>query len=221
MVDEPTAQLGLKPLKITCTSSNCSNNLHCFLTTKKLAAEGKTGRCRDCEADLVDWKRVLRRDLSDVQYTFEALRLEMIRHQFWHTPLTLVAINHARRKGRVELRVFANRQLRQLVGSVRHAREGYQTPRETSPHANAINFAQHATACCCRKCIAEWHGIPATRPLSDDELAYFTDLVMLYVEERIPAMTDDRVSIPPIRKQPGLTRGLGAVRESRNLSHAN
>src|SRR5437870_5681695 len=125
MVEESATAKGLKPLKITCTSTNCANNLHCFLTTKKLAAEGKTGRCRDCEADLIDWTRVTRRDLSDVQYTFEALRLEMIRHHFWHAPLTLVAINHARRKGRVELRAFAGRQLRQLVGSERHPREGY------------------------------------------------------------------------------------------------
>jgi hypothetical protein len=189
--------------------------------TKKLAAEGKTGRCRDCGADLVDWKRISRRDVSDVQYTFDALRLEMIRHHFWHTQLTERVLNHARRKGRVELRTFANRQLRQLVGNERHAREGYQTPRETSPHANAIHFAQHATACCCRKCIAEWHGIPATRPLTEDELAYFTDLVMLYVEERVPEMTDDRVPIPPIRKRSGLLGGLGAVAGAPASNHAH
>jgi hypothetical protein len=54
MAAEPTAQPGLKPLKITCTSSNCTSNLHCFLVTKKLAAEGRKGRCRDCDADL-EW----------------------------------------------------------------------------------------------------------------------------------------------------------------------
>jgi Domain of unknown function (DUF4186) len=220
-MDESLPRSGLKPLKIKCTSSDCSNNLHCFLTTKKLAAEGKTGRCRACGADLVDWKRVSRRDLADVRYTFEALRLEMIRHHFWHTPLTQRAVNHARRKGRLVLRTFAKKQLRQLVGSEKHAREGYQTARETSPQANVIHFAQHATACCCRKCIAEWHGIPAIRPLSDDELDYFTDLVMLYARERIPQMTDEGVSIPQIRNTSGPARRLTVVKRTPESSHAH
>lgn len=220
-MDKSTGQSELKPLKIKCTSFDCSNNLHCFLTTKKLAAEGKTGRCRACGADLVDWRRVSRRDLSDVQYTFGALRLEMIRHHFWHTPITLRAVNHARRKGRAALRSVADRQLRKLVGSERHAREGYQTARETSPNANVIHFAQHATACCCRKCIAEWHGIPPTRPLSAHELAYFTDLVMLYVRERIPEMTDEGVSIPQIRTGSDQASRVMSTTRSGESSHAH
>jgi hypothetical protein len=145
----------------------------------------------------------------------------MIRHHFWHALMSERVVNHARRKGRVELRIFANHQLRQLIGSERHAREGYQTPRETSPHANAVHFAQHATACCCRKCIAEWHGIPATRPLTEDELTYFTDLVMLYVGERISEMTDNRVSIPPIRKRARVHGDLGPVSGAPASNHAH
>jgi uncharacterized protein DUF4186 len=220
-MDEPKGQPGLKPLKIKCTSFDCSNNLHCFLTTKKLAAQGKTGRCRACGADLVDWSRVSRRDLGDVRYTFEALRLEMIRHHFWHTPLTQRALNHAQRKGRIELRTFAKNQLRHLVGNERHPREGYQTARETSRKANVIHFAQHATACCCRKCIAEWHGIPATRPLSDNEVEYFTELAMLYVRERIPDISDEGVSIPPIRKRSGATHPMTVTTETPDSSHAH
>jgi uncharacterized protein DUF4186 len=221
MADEAKAQSTLKPLKITCTSSDCSNNLHCFLTTKRRAEQGKTGQCRDCDAELVDWARVSRRDLLDVQYTFEALRLEMIRHHFWHTPLSQRAINHAKRKGRAALRSFANGQLRRLVGGERHPREGYQTARETSPSANAIHFAQHATACCCRKCIAEWHAIPLNRALTDDELAYFTDLVMRYVDERIPELKDGGVSVPPIRKGAGRTPRGEAAGMPMNPTHAN
>ena len=188
----------LKPLKIKCTSADCTNNLHCFLKTQKLAAAGKTGHCRYCDADLVNWDRVHRRDLTDVAYTFEALRLEMIRHHFWHAPVTQHARNHARRKGKAALRQFAHQQLRTLVGSPRHAREGYQTPRETSKDANVIHFAQHATACCCRKCMAEWHGVPEGRPLTEKELAYFADLVMLYASDRMPDLTDAGESIPPV-----------------------
>jgi hypothetical protein len=148
------------------------------------------------------------------------LRLEMIRHHFWHTPLTEKALNHARRKGKSAMRQFASHQLRKLVGSARHAREGYQTPRETSSNANAIHFAQHATACCCRKCIAEWHGIPEGRPLTEEELSYFTDLVLLYVCDRISDLTDEGVSIPPIRRRAGKNRQR-VMHESTESSHAH
>src|ERR1700681_654727 len=104
MSDEASVKAPLKPLKIKCTSSDCTNNLHCFLKTKKLVAAGKTGRCRYCDADLVNWERVHRRNPGDVQYVFEMLRLEMIRHYFWHAPLTERARNHARRKGKRALR---------------------------------------------------------------------------------------------------------------------
>jgi hypothetical protein len=191
----------LKPLKITCTSSDCSNNLHCFRATRKLAAQGGSGNCRDCGADLIEWGRVHTLNLADVDYTFKCLRLEMIRHYFWHVPLTLRAINHARRKGRIALREFGRKQIRKLIGSGRHPREGYQTPRETSASANAVHFAQHATACCCRKCLYEWHGIPTGRALREEEIGYLTELTMRYIDARIPGLAEEGVSIPPIRRQ--------------------
>ena len=219
-MSEETESQVLKPLKITCTSADCPNNLHCFLKTTKLVAIGKKGYCRYCNADLVNWERVHRRSVADVRYTFDALRLEMIRHHFWHTPFTERALNHARRKGKRALRAFAEKQLRTLVGSARHAREGYQTPRETSPHANVVHFAQHATASCCRKCIAEWHGISEGRVLTNEELAYLTELVMLYVSDRIPEMSDEAERIPPIRKT-NRTHHERYPDEHRTSGHAN
>lgn len=43
--------------------------------------------------------------------------------------------------------------------------DGRQTPMRGHP----VFIAQHATACCCRSCLAKWHGIPAGRPLSHAE----------------------------------------------------
>ena len=42
---------------------------------------------------------------------------------------------------------------------------GKQTPMRGHP----IFIAQHATATCCRSCLAKWHGIPAGRELSGEE----------------------------------------------------
>lgn|ERR1022692_1595283 len=194
-----TQNEALKPLKISCTSTDCANNLHCFQLSAKLLKLGPAGRCRDCGAQLIDWARVHRRDLMDVQYTFEALRYELIRHHFWHIPLSEYAINYARRKGALALRSAARKQVENAVGSPTHPAQGRQTPRETNPKATAIHYAQHATACCCRKCLEEWHDIPADRFLTSNEIAYLTDLVMLYASARIPDLSNESVRVPKRR----------------------
>jgi uncharacterized heparinase superfamily protein len=198
-MNEKSSNTELKPLKITCTSTDCANNLHCFRLTKKLLSQGPSGRCRNCGVQLVEWSRVHKQDISDVSYTFQALRYELIRHHFWHIQLSQRAINYARRKGKRALRHAAEHQIRKLIGDAEHPREGRQTPRETSPHANAIHYAQHATASCCRRCVAEWHGIVEGRALSEAEISYLTELAMLYINDRLPDLADDPCEVPKIR----------------------
>ena len=87
MANSPKAQrLSLEPLKVTCTSSDCDNELHCFRATTKMKAANEVGACRACGAKLVDWNRVHKKDVADVQYTLEALKYEMIRHHFCDLP---------------------------------------------------------------------------------------------------------------------------------------
>ena len=190
----------LKPLKITCTSTDCGNNLHCFQLTQEMKENGPAGRCRTCGVELVDWARLYRGDLADANYTFEAMRFEMIRHHFWHITIQAYAINYGRRKGRIALREAARRQIARAVADPHHPRQGQQTARETNPHANIIHYAQHATASCCRKCLEEWHGIPMDRVLTDQELGYLTDLAMLYVVGRVPDLAEVPVRVPGLRK---------------------
>jgi hypothetical protein len=45
------------------------------------------------------------------------------------------------------------------------ANDGKQTPMRGHP----AFIAQHATATCCRSCLAKWHGIPAGEPLGEAE----------------------------------------------------
>ena len=44
-------------------------------------------------------------------------------------------------------------------------RDGKQTPYQGHP----VFVAQHATACCCRKCLEKWHDIASGHQLSQDE----------------------------------------------------
>ncbi len=46
--------------------------------------------------------------------------------------------------------------------------DGKQTPMRGHP----VFVAQHATATCCRGCLAKWHGIPKGRPLSEAEIEH-------------------------------------------------
>ncbi len=194
--------------KVTCRSTDCKNNLHCFLQASSKKSTDKFGECRECGAGLVDWERVHKRDLGDVKHTFEALKREKIRHHFWHIDINQDqgAVNHALNKGRIDLRKAASHRLRKYVGEVHEMSDGKKRPyrdgQQTPYSGNSIYYAQHATASCCRKCIEYWHNIPQGRDLTEDEIVYLTDLVMLYIEEKLPQLTDQAQKTPRIRRQP-------------------
>lgn len=187
-----------KKLDISCTDTNCSDGLHCFKATEGMVRQNKVGACRECGINLVNWERIHSRDRADVRNTFAMLKLEMVRHFFWHIPLSQKAINHAKRKGRRGLRERLKNHLVTAIGAAHPWHDGFQTPM-AGDAPNAIAYGQHATATCCRKCLEYWHGIPQGQPLAEEELSYLTELVCLYIEDRIPDMTDDGEYIPPIR----------------------
>jgi Domain of unknown function (DUF4186) len=188
-----------KPLGITCGTTDCQQGLHCFKATKEMAAQNRSGVCRECGANLIDWPRVHQCDLTDVGYTFNALKYEWIRHHFWHKPLNQRAINHAKRKGKRGLREAVRRHLEGAIGPANPFKDGMQTTmKDDAP--TIIPFAQHATATCCRKCLEYWHGIPTGQALTPQQLDYCTELVFLFIDERILELTEEGEVIPPIRR---------------------
>jgi hypothetical protein len=183
--------------KMTCKSTDCTNNLHCFQQDKQNSKPVPGGKCRECGADLVDWARVHKRDSHDADYTISQLRIEMVRHKYWHQPLTPQERNYALRKGKVGVREAAEKRIRNSVAPKEPHKDGAQTPWEGKGKTHAIlYYAQHATACCCRTCITEWHAIPAGRELTPDEITYLADLVCLYIKERLPDLTENGIIIP-------------------------
>lgn len=185
------------PLEIKCTSTDCDNDLHCFKQLKKMTPDQR-GKCRDCGADLVDWKRLHRRDKADAEHTFEALQHELIRHHFFHRPVDDGAMRHAQRKGRDQLKDAARDRLRKYLAVAEPPRDGRQTPLE----GNAIYYAQHATATCCRTCLEYWHDIPKGRALTDAEFDYCVSLVDLFLDEKLPDLADEPIHVP--RRMRGL-----------------
>jgi hypothetical protein len=61
--------------------------------------------------------------------------------------------------------------------------DGRQTPWRGHP----VFTAQHATATCCRSCLAKWHAIDAGRPLTTAEQAYVVNVIGRWLQPHLEA----------------------------------
>ena len=191
-----TAAPKLAPLKIYCTSADCTNGLHAFSPSRDMRGTLMEGACRVCKKQLIEWDRMHARNINDIEHIFASLQIELVRHYFWHLPMPQRAIDYATRKGWSGLRQRIPIQLCSLVGASNPTFDGRQTPRENSRNVNPIHFAQHATASCCRKCIEVWHGIPKGRALTQPEISYLSQLAIRYLEVRLPNLSEAGQNVP-------------------------
>lgn len=61
----------------------------------------------------------------------------------------------------------------QRLAPAHPANDGKQTPMRGHP----VFIAQHATATCCRGCLAKWHQIPQGEPLSEAQQQYIVSVI--------------------------------------------
>jgi hypothetical protein len=61
------------------------------------------------------------------------------------------------------------------------ANDGKQTPMRGHP----VFVAQHATATCCRSCLAKWYRIPAGRALGEAEKARVMEAIARWLGEQV------------------------------------
>jgi hypothetical protein len=78
------------------------------------------------------------------------------------------------------LRRQARRIIAGRLAPARPANDGRQTPYRGHP----VFVAQHATATCCRRCAAKWHGIEAGKVMSDEEVMATVDVICSWLELR-------------------------------------
>jgi hypothetical protein len=180
--DSSTGMPKLEPLRVHCSDNRCEANLHCFSPNRRQRNWQKDyeGQCQACGAKLVDWNKVMRRNLSDVAGTFCELAHEWIRHVFFHAEFDEKSREQARELGLGGLKSRVRPLLEKKIGPEKIFRDGTQTKKEGS----AIHYAQHATATCCRKCLEYWHGIERNRELTKEELDYCEGLVCAYLDLR-------------------------------------
>ena len=66
------------------------------------------------------------------------------------------------------LMTHAQRFVVERLAPAEPANDGKQTPMRGHP----VFVGQHATATCCRGCLAKWHRIPKGQPLSETEIEH-------------------------------------------------
>lgn len=166
----------------------CVLGFHTYHRSRRVNAKGYPV-CKHCGADTIDWARLHQRDIAECDYTFAKLSSERLRCDWWTKELDAGARRHALKKGRSKLEEVVLNRLARSVGGANPAFDGRQTPKS----GNVIFYAQHALACCCRKCIECWHGIPRGEILDNATLLYFTQLVIKFIELRIPELAKHSV----------------------------
>ncbi len=80
---------------------------------------------------------------------------------------------YARDKGIEVILQHAREFVRERIAPAVIANDGKQTPMRNHP----VFVAQHATATCCRGCLAKWHGMAAGWELSAEEQVYVVGVI--------------------------------------------
>jgi hypothetical protein len=113
------------------------------------------------------------RDLDDL---FNALAKSTFRRRF---KLSAKEQAYAREKGLDALLDHARKIIGKRLAPAMIANDGKQTPMRNHP----VFVAQHATATCCRGCLAKWHGIPKGHELSTAEQAHVISAIHRWLRE--------------------------------------
>lgn len=174
---------------IVCGTTKCSDGFHCYSLKKTSVRKfGKERVCKECGTDLIDWERVHKNDINDSDFIFHELKHEIVRHVFWHTHIEDGALFGALMLGRANIKGKIKKILNGRIKKYSSFIDGRQTPMGKD---EIVNYAQHATATCCRKCLEAWHNIPMEDTLTDNQIDFCTSLIMKYIDERIPQLKDE------------------------------
>jgi hypothetical protein len=84
-------------------------------------------------------------------------------------------------RGMPTIRKHAEDLIGQRLAPAQPAKDGKQTPYRGHP----VFVAQHATATCCRTCLAKWHGIPRGRELEQSERDYVVEAICRWIASDI------------------------------------
>ena len=113
--------------------------------------------------------------MSDLSPLFESLNRSRFRNRF---QLSRAEKNYLQQKGMRVVLAHARVLLEARIAPANPPNDGKQTPMRGHP----VFVAQHATASCCRGCLAKWHGIERGSALNDSELKYLIRVLKRWLE---------------------------------------
>lgn len=115
--------------------------------------------------------------MHDLEALFEALAKSTFRAGF---VLNTKDKAYLQQKGLSTVLDHAEDFIKVRLAPANIANDGKQTPMRGHP----VFVAQHATACCCRGCLQQWHHIPQGRALTDAEQAYIVVVLEKWLREK-------------------------------------
>ena len=113
--------------------------------------------------------------MRDLDAVFEALGRSRFRSRFRLGPADAAYLAD---KGLEEVVSHGRDFIERRLAPAQPPNDGRQTPMRGHP----VFVAQHATATCCRSCLAKWHGIAAGRALGGEEQAHVLAAIRRWIE---------------------------------------
>lgn len=119
--------------------------------------------------------------MRDIDELFAALNRSAFRRRF---RLKGKEAEYVGAQGLDVVVAHARQFVRTRLADAEPANDGRQTPMRNHP----VFVAQHATATCCRGCLAKWHRIPKGRALTAEEIRYVVGVIEHWIRQQpIPA----------------------------------
>ena len=115
--------------------------------------------------------------MRDMDELFAALDRSKFRSRF---RLAGKEAEYLRDKGLATILQHARDFITKRLADANPANDGKQTPMRNHP----VFIAQHATGTCCRGCLAKWHGIPKSKPLTQKQIDYIVEVLRRWLEEQ-------------------------------------
>jgi hypothetical protein len=132
-------------------------------------------------SDTLLWRRPSTKDIDQL---FEDLAKSPFRRRFRLRPQEL---RYLERKGLRAVLADADDLLVKRLGAASPQNDGKQTPFKGHP----VFVAQHATATCCRGCLAKWHGIRKGEALRPAELEHIAAVIERWMRRQSAGIPEE------------------------------
>ena len=133
--------------------------------------------------------------MRDLDTVFDALAKSAFRRRF---ALGVREGKYLREKGVDTVIAQAHELIGKRLAPQAPLNDGKQTPFRGHP----VFIAQHATATCCRTCLAKWHGIAAGKALDDAGRQHVVDAIARWLRVQSLSAAKDAAPDNPQRELP-------------------